>query len=266
MANPFPGMNPYLEQSEYWSDFHNQLIGAIARALIPQLLPKYRVVTDKWVYKIAGSTLIAIGRPDVTVQLAVSGVELQRRDSASISTRTATAVAVSQPSVLPISVSVPMREEVRQSYIEVKDTATKKVVTAIELLSPANKQGEGRQKYEAKRQQILESLTHLVEIDLLRAGNPLPVANNSKKSHYRILVSPANSRPAADLYLFNLGDRIPCFPLPLLAEDKEIIVDLQQLVNQLYQQLGYDYFIDYKSSPPSPWSEKDVKPFVGRLS
>ena len=40
-------MNPYLEQSDYWLDFHNQLVAAIARSLVPQLLPKYRVVTDK---------------------------------------------------------------------------------------------------------------------------------------------------------------------------------------------------------------------------
>ncbi|MEM6837659.1 MAG: DUF4058 family protein [Cyanobacteria bacterium P01_C01_bin.120] len=49
MPNPFPGMNPYLEQPDYWSDFHNQSVAAIARNLVPKLLPKYRVVTDKWV-------------------------------------------------------------------------------------------------------------------------------------------------------------------------------------------------------------------------
>ncbi|WP_424101286.1 DUF4058 family protein [Moorena producens] len=252
MPNPFPGMNPYLEQPEYWSDFHNQLVAALARALIPKLLPKYRVVTDKWVYKIAGSTKIAIGRPDVTVQ--------QSRDA---SATIATAVAVSEPSVEPIKVAVPLREEVRQSYIEVKDVATKEVVTAIEVISPANKPGEGRQKYEAKRQQIFESMTHLVEIDLLRDGEPLPVSNSSNPSHYRILVSRSNTRPTADLYLFNLCDRIPSFQLPLLPGDTEPVVELQTLVDQLYDQLGYDYFIDYSSNPPLPWSEDDVGSWAG---
>ncbi|MFB2923292.1 DUF4058 family protein [Aerosakkonema funiforme] len=41
MPNPFPGMNPYLEGPEYWSDFHNQLVAALARGLIPQLIPKH---------------------------------------------------------------------------------------------------------------------------------------------------------------------------------------------------------------------------------
>ena len=47
-----------------------------------------------------------------------------------------------------------MLEEIQQSYIEVKDAATQEVVTAIEVLSPANKFGDGRKKYIAKRQRV----------------------------------------------------------------------------------------------------------------
>jgi hypothetical protein len=252
MPNPFPGMNPYLEQAEYWSDFHNQLVAAIARTLVPSLVPKYRVVTDKWVYRTGDSTSVTVGRPDVSAH--------KNRDATAT---VPTAVAVKAPSVRPIKVGVPLREEVRQSYIEVKDAATKEVVTVIELLSPANKVGEGRQKYLGKRQQILESVTHLVEIDLLRRGASMPVYNNSKSSHYRILISRGDTRPTADLYAFNVGDRIPSFPLPLLASDAEPILDLQLLVSQLYDQLAYDYFINYNTSPPSPWSFDDVKSWVG---
>lgn len=247
MPNPFPGINPYLEQPEYWSDFHNQFITALARKLIPQLLPKYRVVTDKWFYKVTDSTKIVIGRPDVTVQ--------KSRD---ILTQTSTTVTASKPSVQQIKVAVPLREEIQQSYIEVKDVATQEVVTAIEVLSPANRKGEGRQKYEAKRQQILESKTHFIEIDLLRDGEPLPVLETNHQSHYRLLVTRSNTRPIADLYLFNLGDRIPSFQLPLLSEDTEPIVELQVLLNELYDQLGYDYFINYQNKPPLPWIEDDV--------
>lgn len=247
MPNPFPGMNPYLEQVEFWSDFHNQLIAAMARALIPQILPKYRVITDKWVYKIAGPTAITIGRPDIAVQQS-------RTTQAAVKTT----VAPSQSAVQPIKVTIPLLEEMRQSYLEVRDAATQAVVTAIEVLSPATKRGEGRQKYESKRQQVLESLTNLIEIDLLRDGDPLPAEDGYIQSHYRILVSRASTRPVADLYPFNVGDRIPSFPLPLKQEDAEPVVDLQQLVDDLYEQLAYDYFINYSNTPPPPWSESDV--------
>jgi hypothetical protein len=46
MRNPFPGMNPYLEQSELWHQVHNRLIVAIADNLTPRIVPKYRVSID----------------------------------------------------------------------------------------------------------------------------------------------------------------------------------------------------------------------------
>lgn len=252
MTNPFPGMNPYLEQAEFWSDFHAQLVAASALVLAPQLVPKYRVVTDKWTYKIANAAMIGIGRPDISIQ--------QQRDK---STKNATATVQSTASVQPIPVQIPLLEEVQQSYLEVRDAATKEVITAIEVISPANKRSDGRLKYEIKRQEILESLTHLVEIDLLRDGEPLPMEANTIESQYRILISRSNTRPIADLYAFNVCDRIPNIPIPLRPEDTEPILDLQQILNDLYDRLGYAYFIDYSQTPPPPWSIADVQPWVG---
>lgn len=246
MPNPFPGMNPYLEQPDFWSDFHNQLVASLARVLVPELLPKYRVVMDKWVYKVGGGAAIAIGRPDVAVQQSRTQQPVQ------------SVARATQATIQPIQVTLPLMEEVRQAYLEVRDSATQAVVTTIEILSPANKRGEGRRKYEMKRQQVLESLTNWVEIDLLRGGEAFSSREQDFSSHHRILVSRATARPIADLYAFNLGDRVPAFPLPLQPEDAEPIVDVQQLINDLYNQLGYDYFIDYRSSPPPPWSETDI--------
>jgi Protein of unknown function (DUF4058) len=247
MNNPFPGMNPYLEQPEFWSDFHTQLVTALARVLIPQVLPKYRVVTEKWIYQIADAATIGIGRPDVTVQ--------QRRGEPS---KRAIAIAPAATSTQPIQVKLPLPEEVQQAYLEVRDVATQEVVTTIEVLSPANKRSDGRRKYALKRQAVLGSLTHLVEIDLLRDGEPLPILPPSPVSHYRILVSRSDTRPMADLYAFNLGDRIPDFPIPLRLEDTEPVINLQAIVNELYEQLGYAYFIDYTNPPPPPWLSEEV--------
>lgn len=136
---------------------------------------------------------------------------------------------------------------------------TKEVVTAIELLSPINKRsGRGRQTYESKRERVLSSSTHLVEIDLLRAYAPMPVFGERWQSHYRILVSRSHLRPQADLYAFNLQNSIPPFPLPLRQEDQEPMVDLQCLLNQLYQRSGYDLKIDYQGEPIPPFSEDEA--------
>ena len=50
------------------------------------------------------------------------------------------------------------------------------VVTAIEILSPKNKhRGVGRTIYERKRLEVLGSLTHSVEVDLLWGGKPMEI-------------------------------------------------------------------------------------------
>jgi Protein of unknown function (DUF4058) len=247
MPSPFPGMNPYLEDPNRWSDFHNRLIVAIAYDLTPKLLPKYQVVTDKRIYEIIATDSLFIGRPDITIQ---------RRKTPTIST--SSNVAVATPATEPLKVHLPMLEEVREAYLEVKDAATKEVVTVIEILSPTNKQGEGRIKYEKKRYSILGSSTNLVEIDLLRLGEPLPILGNPPQSHYRILVSRSNTRPIGDLYAFNLPDPIPNFPLPLRTEDVEPPINLQALLHGVYERSGYDYFIDYNSEPIPPLLEADL--------
>jgi hypothetical protein len=203
-------------------------------------------VTDKWVYTVTDTMTLALGRPDVSIQ--------QRKlDESSVAT------VVQRRPMQPVPVRVPMPLEIQQAYLEVKDATTQEVVTVVEVLSPANKTGEGRSQYQAKRERILGGLTNLVEIDLLRAGPPFLLEIDAIQSHYRILVSRSQSRPMADLYPFNLTDPIPPFPLPLRAEDGEVLVDTQALLEDLYEQLGYDYFIDYQSPPPSPWSMSDIQ-------
>jgi Protein of unknown function (DUF4058) len=246
MASPFPGMNPYLEHPDRWSTVHNRLIVALADVLTPQLLPKYQVDIEKRIYEVIGANTLLVGRPDVTVQRPRNSVP------------STTNVAVSTIPAEPVKVNVPLLEEVREAYLEIKEAATQVVVTAIEILSPTNKRGDGRKKYEQKRQQVLESRTHLVEIDLLRDGEPMPVLAALPASHYRILISRSDTRPTADLYPFDLTDTIPKFPLPLQPNDTAPIIDLQALLNEVYQRSGYDYFIDYQQNPLPPLSEAEL--------
>ena len=246
MPSPFPGMNPYLEHSDRWPTVHNRLIVALADVLTPQLLPKYQVDIDKRVYEVTGLNTVLIGRPDVTVQQSRSPRQTSQKIAA-VSTKS------------PLQVTLPMAEEVREPYLEVKDAETQKVITTIEVLSPTNKRGDGRKKYLDKREKILKTQTNLIEIDLLTQGEPLPLSESSIDSHYRILVSRATHRPVADLYAFNLPEVIPSFPLPLTVEDSEPTVDLQTLINEINQKSGYDYFIDYEQEIILTLPSQDVE-------
>ena len=248
MPSPFPGMNPYLEHPELWTGLHLLLIAELNNYLAPQLRPKYRVAVEVRVYETSGERSLLVGIPDLTVKRSLSATHEKIPN-----------LAVADPPVQPITVTVPIPETIRQGYLEVREVATGEVVTVIELLSPVNKRSEkGRKAYESKRLRVLGSLTHWVEIDLLRSGQPMPFFSDSIQTHYRILVSRSDRRPQADLYAFNLQHQIPAFPLPLKSEDSEPLVDLQSLLNGVYDRAGYDLAIDYTKEPVPPLSEEDA--------
>src|SRR4051812_487848 len=47
MKSPFPGMDPYIEASRLWADFHDDLIAEIKRALAPHLPERYFIRTEE---------------------------------------------------------------------------------------------------------------------------------------------------------------------------------------------------------------------------
>ncbi|NEO18111.1 MULTISPECIES: DUF4058 family protein [unclassified Moorena] len=257
MPSPFPGMNPYLEDSAYWSSVHHWLITEIARLLNQQLAPKYVVAVEVRIYETSGEKSTLIGIPDNVI--AKSSENTIRYPESN--------VAVAVPSTEPLTIELALTETIKQGYLEVRRVGTGKVVTAIEIISPINKNvGEGRKKYENKRQLILNSKTNFVEIDLLRQGNSLINLNQNIERDYHILVSPSHQRPQAYLYAFNLQDVIPVFPLPLCPEDPEMLLDLQMILHQVYDQGRYDLMIDYKqknipglSKADTIWVEKILK-------
>ncbi len=250
MPSPFPGMNPYLETPELWTEVHHLLIGILAETLNPQLLPRYRAAIEKRIYQMNGEDALLVGIPDVTIERSRTGSKQSSR-SANPSPLAAT---VTSPTT-PISVTVPMPIEIREGYLEIRDLATKEVITVVEVLSPTNKRsGKGRDTYEAKRREVLASRTHLVEIDLLRAGEPMPVSGGADRN-YQILVSRGDRRPWAELYAFGLQDPIPTFPLPLKVQDAEPMIDLHHLLDIIYDRSGYEFVIDYSREPVPPLAE-----------
>ncbi len=164
MPTPFPGMDPYLEQRGLWEDVRTRLIVAIADALSPEVQPRYRVAVEQRTYLafvgLNGDDFI--GKPDVAVVDGARAGQL--------------AVSSAAASSMPRVVDLPVPEEVVERYLEIREVATGDVITVVELLSPTNKTaGAGRQEYENKRMQVLGSATHLVEIDLIRRGGPMPM-------------------------------------------------------------------------------------------
>jgi Protein of unknown function (DUF4058) len=236
MPSPFPGMNPYLEQEDVWHDFHERFIPLVATILGGQLRPRYIVKIDEHIYihELAAETRRSVGRADVSL-----GRSSQKNADE------------------PARVRLPAVDQERLSYVEIRDRRDRELVTVVELLSPSNKHaGPDREQYLAKRMDILNAPVHLVEIDLLRGGPPLPAAGRPKCS-YSVLVSRVERRLDAEFWPILLRERLPVIPVPVRSPDPYARLDLQAALDRIYDDAGYADYI-YDGSPGPRLNAKDA--------
>jgi hypothetical protein len=244
MSTPFPGMDPYLEQHDLWPNVHSSLIVALRDDVAPRLRPRYYVAVEERTTRVAPEDVFFAVRPDVAV-IGRSQVN--------------EAAAVYAPVGGMLTVQVPLPDEIREIYLEIRTAGENRVVTVLEILSPTNKRpGAGRRLYEEKRLALFGTRTHLVEIDLLRDGPPMTMAGCPPEVAYRILISRAGQRPRADLLIFGVREPVPAFALPLLPGDDEPRVELNRLLHELYDRAGFDLRVDYTRPPEPPLNADDA--------
>ena len=244
-------MNPYFEQTAHWQDFHIEFLSTLRRALAPQVVPKYIVQLEEHIYihDVPQEARRRIGRADLS---------LARREGAS---RFETAVGVLDA---PSEVQLPDQDVERVPYLEIRDRSGHELVTVIELLSPSNKRpGDDREQYLDKRRELLRSPVHLVEIDLLRGWEPMPL-DDRPACDYSVMISVVDRRPKADFWGVSLRNPLPTIPIPLRNEDGVARIELQDVLHRTYDGPGYEHFL-YDGSPEPPLSSEDRKwaePFV----
>jgi hypothetical protein len=86
----------------------------------------------------------------------------------------------------------------------------------------------------------------------------MPIQGIATGTDYRILVSRGDRRPTAQLYVFNLQDMIPSFPLPLKGGDAEPLINLNEILNGVYERAGFDLRIDYMQPFQPPLTEEGI--------
>src|SRR5262249_55405960 len=129
------------------------------------------------------------------------------------------------------------------SFLEIRDREDRRLVTVIELLSPANKEpGPDREAFIAKRKRYLASGVHYLEIDLLRAFPRLPLQDLADCDYY-VLVSRWELRPRAGVWPIRLRDPLPTIPIPLRGEFPDAKLDLKAVLDQVYEASGYEDYI-----------------------
>ena len=222
MPSPFPGMDPFLEDHAGWKDFHTSFIPEIRKYLQPLVTPEFFVRIEEHVY---------ITHPET---------------DPGYNTRVGAAIIMA-----PLGVTESLDLEIHDPYLEILDKRTHEVVTAIEVLSPANKvnSSEGREVMLRKRHELREAGVHILEIDLLRGG--FREARLARRSHYCVNLL---LRGTSELLVWDidLRDELPTVAVPLHDPTQPVPLELQKVFTSVYDSAMYDVITDYTRPVPPP--------------
>ena len=228
-------------------------IHRLLREAIADVLPEpYEARLDETVH--------LVQMPEEVIKLIYPDVAVSRDRSKSRRTpRKKGGTAVMDPVVIPHR----LLQEVRQARIEILHRPERQLVAILEILSPANKTGDGFAEYCSKRQAILRQQAHLVELDLLLGGRRLPLSRPLPAGDYYVLLS-RESAPDCEVYPWDLRQALLTIPIPLKAPDQDVFVDLQKVFQQAYQRGRYGRSVRYGQSPRVSLGEKDRRWVMGQ--
>lgn len=251
MPSPFPGMDPYIEDPFFWTDFHGSLMFIMREALNSVLPARYVAAMERnvWIQEQPGGEETLLGGADVHVADRTRGSEGVA----------ATATATAQVAA-PAHLQLPYKRASGNRYLRILDRHRRRIVTVVEVLSPGNKTRTGYGvAYRAKRADYLASEVNLVEIDLLRAGERPPLQDPPPApSDYYILVCPLSTFPKAGFWPLSVRDTLPLVPIPLDPEGDRAFLDLRACLDRAYDSGRYATEIDYRQPPVPPLNDRDA--------
>ncbi|HEY0073262.1 MAG TPA: DUF4058 family protein [Abditibacteriaceae bacterium] len=247
MPNPFPGMNPYLEDTSTWRTVHTMLLTYVHDTLQPQLVPRYVARIDE---EIEIEDNPRRWRPDVLISAGTSG---NGNGTPGISASGGVAT-LAKPLVLPRG------DEPKHRWIEIIDVKGREVITVIEVLSPSNKStsGYGSETYKLKMQDLWSRKINVVEIDLLRAGLriTLPEVDLPPRrvpAHdYIVSVSRGFDHDQYEVYPFSMHEAAPPVAIPLRRGEDDVLLELTPLIERVYDNGAFEMDVDYRQTPPLP--------------
>jgi hypothetical protein len=259
-------MDPFIEASHVFEDFHQKLAADIER-MLSRLVPRgYTVRLGERSYVLLTAREAHEERqilPDIAV---VAPPARQKRGRG----KGATAVARRPKPVRgPVTMRALVEVEFRETFLEIRQLyGERRLITGIEILSPSNKRrGQpGWDLYLKKRQSFLEGSANFVEIDLLRGGERMPMEDDWPDSPYYLLVSRQKKAPQCDVWPAYALEPLPPIPVPLHPPDADLSLDLQPLIADIYERTHYEDDIDYRKTASAWLSDEEVAWLEERLA
>jgi hypothetical protein len=236
-------MDPYLEAPMRWPGVHSAIIATLREMLSRQVRPRFFVDSEDEIIVLApDDPARSLVRPDLSLSEAEPAT-MPRRERGRITA--------------PVVLELPEPITVRIPFLVVRDTADQRVVATIELLSPVNKvpNSRGRRAFLRKRERLLRSDAHWIEIDLLRAGERPPEV--AGRADYYAALHRAEAGGKVEAWFADLREALPTIAVPLVPPLPDVPLDLQAAIETMYERYGYEAIIDYAADPPSPPLDPD---------
>jgi hypothetical protein len=146
-----------------------------------------------------------------------------------------------------------LKEDHSEEYIEVRNRTDGRLVTLVEVVSPANKStAAGRDAYLERRRDALAQRAGVVEIDLVLQGKPtLTFSRDGLPEYdYAVTVTRGSAPDRYEIYTTTLAKRLPKFKVPLAADDRDALLDLQAAFARAFDLGSFGAQVDYKAAPP----------------
>jgi hypothetical protein len=153
-----------------------------------------------------------------------------------------------------------VREDHEEEFIEIRQRTDNRLVTLVDVVSPANKTTvSGRQAYRDKRKDAKNTGANLVEIDLILQGQPM--LDYSREGlpdwDHAVTVTRATQPERYEIYTATLQKKLPKFRLPLAADDRDTVIDLQTTFVRCFDQGNFATQINYQREPPTRIADDD---------
>jgi hypothetical protein len=255
MKSPFPGMDPFIEACGLWGDFQGHLIEKIYDALSAALPAGYLARTGKRSYVVLAE---ANGKEEHSFLPDVAVTGATTRPAAAGKRKGAPAPVTEAESV---ELRAFIERDFEEKFIDIFELEPRRrLVTSIEVLSPSNKRrgSKGWKKYLRKRQALLLGKANLVEIDLLPGGERMPMLDPWPASPYTLLVAREERAPRCRVWPAYFDRPLPTIPIPLSRPDPDLPLDLQPILDAIYERGRYREDIDYAQPLTPPLSAEQA--------
>ena len=147
-----------------------------------------------------------------------------------------------------------LREPHTEPFVEIRQRTDNRLVTLVDFVSPSNRTtAAGKAAYLDTRTEALNQRAAVVEIDLVTQGKPPLEFDRSQlpEHHYTVTVTRGTAPHRHQVYAAVLSKRLPPFKLPLAADDRDTVIDLQVSFTRAYDAADFARKIDYATEPPA---------------